>query len=222
MKNPIKKLYEYLDHPISPAGRVVLALLVIPLALSMTVPLWRITMEAPQYPEGLYVDIYAYTIVGGDGGRHLDEINTLNHYIGMQKINRAMISDFDWMPFAIGLLGLFTLRTAVLGKVSTLIDMNVGILYLFAFMAGRFYYKLYAYGHNLSPDAPVKIEPFTPAPIGKQQIANFTTYAFPQIGTLYLIVFAGGLFALLVWHLVKGRHEAERAEAAPGQATRAG
>lgn len=79
MKNSIQKLYEFLDRPMFPAGRVLLALLVIPLALSVALPLWRISLTAPQYPEGLYVDIYAYTIAGGDGGRHLAEINTLNH-----------------------------------------------------------------------------------------------------------------------------------------------
>jgi copper chaperone NosL len=214
MEHPIKRLYEFLDRPIFPVARALLALLVVPLALSLTVPLWRITLEAPQYPDGLYVDIYAYTIVGGDDGRHLAEINTLNHYIGMAKINRAAISDFDWMPFALGFLGVLALRTAVLGKVSTLVDMCVGTFYLFAFTAGRFYYKLYAYGHNLSPDAPIDVAPFTPSPFGKQQIANFTTYAYPRIGTLFLVVFAGGLVALLVWHLVKGRREAVRSEAA--------
>ena len=83
MKNPIRRFYEFLEQPIYPAGRALLAVLVIPLGLAFTAPLWRISMEAPQYPEGLYMDIRVGGLEGGNHGQHLQEINTLNHYIGM-------------------------------------------------------------------------------------------------------------------------------------------
>ena len=74
MKNPIQKFYEFLDRPLFPWGRVLLALAVVPLVLAFTAPLWRISLIAPQYPDGLWVDIFAYTVEGGNHGQHLPKI----------------------------------------------------------------------------------------------------------------------------------------------------
>ena len=32
---------------------------------------WKISMTAPQYPKGLYMDVYAYKLEGGDEGQHI-------------------------------------------------------------------------------------------------------------------------------------------------------
>jgi len=199
MKNPIRKFYDFLDRPLAPAGRVVLALLVVPLILSFWFPLWRISMEAPQYPNGLWLDIYAYAIEGGNEGQHLSEINTLNHYIGMRQLDPSDFADLDWLPFAFGILVLLTLRVAAIGQVRSLIDLSVIIAYVLAFAGARFVYTLYVYGHDLDPTAPVDIEPFTPVILGTKQIANFTTHSWPQAGTYLIAVFALGVFGLLAW-----------------------
>ena len=89
MKLELDKFYAFLDRPLYMKARLVLLALAIPLALTMTKPLWRISMTAPQYPQGLYLDVYAHKIDGGNHGQHIKEINTLNHYIGMHKIDRA-------------------------------------------------------------------------------------------------------------------------------------
>ena len=103
MKHPLARFYEFLDRPLTGVGRILLALAVIPLLLSFSEPLWRIRMEAPQYPHGLTLDIYSHNLEGGNHGQHIQEINTLNHYIGMHKIDRGELSDLDWIPFALGL-----------------------------------------------------------------------------------------------------------------------
>jgi copper chaperone NosL len=190
-----------LDNPLHRSARFALALLVIPLCLMFTAPLWRISLEAPQYPRGLRLDIYAHKIEGGNNGQHLTEINNLNHYIGMHKIDRGELSDLDWIPFAVGALVLITLRCAVVGNVRALIDLLVIAGYVGVFSMGRFVYKLYVFGHTLDPNAPVKVPPFTPAIIGTKQLANFTTHSFPQLGTLYMTVFMLGLAVLTAWHL---------------------
>ena len=221
MKAAIAKFEAFLDQPLWSWSRIVLALLVIPLVLAFSQPLWRIRLEAPQYPRGLELDIYAHTLEGGNHGQQLQEINNLNHYIGMHKIDRSELSDLDWLPFALGALALLTLRAAAIGNVRSLIDMSVLTGYVLLFSMGRFVYKMYVYGHNLAPDAPFKVAPFTPALIGSKQIANFTTYSQPMLGTVLVSVFFVGLLAVTVGHLWAGRRAAVRAEAAGVAATAA-
>lgn len=206
----LEKFYAFLDRPLIPWTRLLLVLVLIPLVLSMTEPLWKISMTAPQYPKGLYMEIYAHTIEGGNNGQHIKEINTLNHYIGMHKIDRAELSDLDWIPFALGVLVLLTLRCAAIGNVRMLVDLSVLALYIGVFAFGRFVYKLYVFGHNLDPDAPLKIEPFTPAVIGTKRIANFVTTSYPQAGSYLIGVFFAGVLGVLALHLFIGRKRALR------------
>ena len=206
----LEKFYAFLERPLFPSSRVLLAVLVVPLLLCFTAPLWRIELSAPQYPKGLWMEIYAYKIEGGDDGQHLQEINTLNHYIGMRPIDRAALSDLDWLPFALGLLALLALRVAAIGNVRSLLDLVVLTVYVSGFGLGRFAYKLYVFGHDLSPDAPVKVEPFMPVVLGGKQIANFYTTSLPQLGSVYLGIFATGVVGIAAWHLVAGRIRARR------------
>lgn len=212
IKHQFEKFYEFLDRPLFGWSRIVLALLVIPLILSFREPLWKISMRAPQYPDGLWMEIYMHKIEGGNNGQHITEINTLNHYIGMHKIDRAELSDLDWIPFAVGLLVVLALRCAAIGNVRALVDLAVLTGYISVFAFGRFIYKLYVFGHNLDPAAPLKIDPFTPAIFGEKQIANFTTRSMPQLGSVLVGVFATGVLVLLGWHLVVGRAAMVRAE----------
>lgn len=212
MRLHLPRFYEFVLTPLRPAARPVLALLVVPLALSFFWPLWRISMEAPQYPGGLVMDIYAYKVEGGNNGQHLQEINTLNHYIGMRTLDRDAMRDLDWLPFALGALALIALRVAAIGNVSALIDVVVMTTYVSCFAFGRFVYTLYIFGHHLRPDAPVKVPGFMPAVLGTKQIANFTTHSGPQLGSAFLGVFAVGLVVVLGWHLIAGRRAALRAE----------
>lgn len=198
MNGIVQRFYQGLTEPIDGRARVLIALLVIPLGLSFTQPLWNIHMVAPQYPRGLDLDIYAHTIEGD-----INEINTLNHYIGMARIDRAELSDLDWIPFALGALILLALRVAAVGDLRALLDLTVLLTYFSIFSVGRFYYKLYVFGHNLDPRAPFTVEPFTPALLGTQQIANFTTTSLPRGATWLIGVFAVGLFALTAWQIAR-------------------
>jgi hypothetical protein len=100
---------------------------------------------------------------------------------------------------------ILALRTAAIGKVSSLVDLLVLTAYAGAFGFGRLYYKLYTFGHDLDPRAPISVEPFTPVMWGKKQIANFLTEANPSAGTYYVALFALGLAVLVVLHLAIGR-----------------
>jgi hypothetical protein len=210
MKKALEGFYAYLSGPIGLWSRPVLALLVVPLALAIAQPLWHIELQAPQYPAGLTVDIYAHAIRSGHDDRDLSEINILNHYIGMHKLDRAAFTELDWLPFAFGALILFALRVAAIGDMRMLVDLAVVTGYFAVFSAARFVYKLYNYGHDLAPDAPVKVQPFMPAIAGTKQIGNFTTHASFGTGTYLFVLFVLGVTFVTVFHLVQGYRNAHR------------
>lgn len=212
MKNALNRFYTFLDQPIYLWSRILIALAAIPLIFALFQPLWKIEMWAPQYPKGLTIDIYTHTVESGNEGRDLPEVNVLNHYIGMKTIDRADLTDLDWIPFALAALALLALRTAAIGNVRMLLDLAVITAFVGAFSMFRFVYKLYTYGHNLDPTAPFKVEPFTPALLGTKQIANFTTRSTPALGT-YLIIVSATIISLVAgWHLLKGYLDSRRAQ----------
>lgn len=209
----IDEFYAYLATPIRMPVRFALAALIVPLVLSFVTPMWRISMYAPQYPKGLYLDIYSHKLAAGNEGQHLQEINTLNHYIGMKHLDRTEMSDLDWLPFGFGALVLLALRAAAIGTTRSLIDLTVVNLYVCSFAFARFIYRLYLYGHDLAPDAPIKVEPFTPAIFGTKQIANFTTHSYPALGGYLIFAYAAGVTLLTLWYLYSGRLRALGQEA---------
>jgi copper chaperone NosL len=156
------------------------ALLILP---TYFLPLWNLTMFAPQYQGGLRLDIYSYRLEGGNRGQDLKEINLLNHYIGMRDLAPDDFTEFKWMPFVLGGLALVFLRAAVVGRMLDLVDAFVLFAYFGLFSLWSFAYKLYRYGHDLAPTAPVKVDPFMPPLLGGQQIANFEVYSYPGLAS---------------------------------------
>jgi hypothetical protein len=181
-----------LGRPLRPRLRMLVLALLIPLAFAAFTPLWRLEMHAPQYPRGLVLTIYPYTVEGD-----IQEVNTLNHYIGMSPIDRAALSDLDWLPFAIGIAGLLALRVAAIGDLRALVDFTALFTYFGLFSFARFAYTLYVFGHNLKPDAPFTVAPFTPVVIGTGQVANFTITSLPASGALALSFVGVALLGLL-------------------------
>jgi hypothetical protein len=186
-------MHRTLDRPVSITGRGLLLIGVLVLLLGAMLPLWRIQLVAPQYAEGLTLDMYAYRIAAGNGGQDLAEINTLNHYIGMKPIAQADFLEMKVLPFAIGVFALLGLRAVAVGRLMNLVDLIVLFLYFGGFSLASFAYRLWSYGHHLDPRAPMTIQPFTPVVIGRQQIANFVQTSLPLAGTFCM----AGVLALL-------------------------
>jgi copper chaperone NosL len=193
MRNATRRFYDYLRRPPSAVARVLLLLAAASLVVAVFLPFWEIRLVAPQYQEGLTLHIYAYKLIAGNGGQDLHEINNLNHYIGMRTIKEADFIEMRWVPFALGVFVLLSLRSAAIGILRGVVDLLVLYLYFTAFSFGSFYYRLYTYGHQLDPRAPMTIQPFTPVMFGQQQIANFEQSSYPDIGALFL-----GLFPLFL------------------------
>jgi len=191
-------LTTWLDQVISPRARLTVLGAGALLIVALFFPLWQITMFANQFPEGIRLSIYAYKLVGGNGGADLQGINILNHYIGMRDIQAADFVEMKFIPFLLGVFVLLGLRTAVFARVRDLVDLTVLFVYFSLFSFGTFWYRMYSYGHQLDPEAAIKVPPFTPPVLGHQHIANFDVYSTPGLGTVLLAAFALGLVTLLV------------------------
>jgi hypothetical protein len=200
-----------LGAPLDLGPRLMLVVAALLLAAVYVVPLWNMTMFAPQYPDGLTLDIYSYKLVGGNNDQDIKEINVLNHYIGMRDLAAEDFTEFKWLPFAVGIIALLYLRAAVLGTVGQLFDVVVLTAYFSAFSLWSFGYKLYSYGHSLDPRAAVKVDPFMPPMFGYKQLANFEVYAYPGPAS-----YALGLSTLLVLVALAVAWRAARRETAAG------
>jgi hypothetical protein len=206
MRAPVVREVGFLDQSIDGRARLMVLAAALLLAVTYVVPLWNLTMFAPQYPDGLRLDIYSYTLVGGNGGQDVKEINVLNHYIGMRDLANESFTEFQWMPFVIGAIGVLLLRAIVYGTVGALLDVTVVFGYFGAFSGWSFAYKLYQYGHQLAPEAPIKVAPFMPPIFGYQQIANFEVYSYPRAGTYVML----SAIALLAFALARSWWQSRR------------
>ena len=210
MKNALNHINETLEVitriPVKLYLKVMVGIASVLLIFSFFFPLWKIHMVAPQYPEGLSLYIYTHKIEGGNNGNDIQEINTLNHYIGMETLDSSKIIDLSWIPFAIGGFIILGLRFMVIGTFSTALDLLILKLYFSLFVFFRFVLKLYSAGHNLDPAAPMQVDPFMPVIIGSKQIANFKTYSYPAMGSLFLAIFV----LVLVFTLVQSYRQSKK------------
>jgi copper chaperone NosL len=155
-------------------------------------PLWVIGLQAPQYPQGLGLNIWINRIEGKTP-YDLQNINGLNHYIGMQKIEPESIPELHYMKyFAMG-LATFAALVALLRRRWLLVSWAVVAVALAGLGMYDFWKWEYAYGHNLDPAAAVKIPgmSFQPPLIGAKQLANFRATSWPGIGGMLAMVAVG-------------------------------
>ena len=190
----------FFELPLSLRSRILVIAAAALLIPSFFFPLYVMTLYSNQFPDGLVLKIYSYTLEGGNTGNRDDlrEINSLNHYIGMRPLLESDFSEFRWLPFGIGALVLLALRAIAVGKMSKLVDVVVLFVYFALFSLWSFAHRLYQYGHILEPTAAIKVTPFTPPIFGTQQIANFTVNNYPGAAT-YLITASLILMLFGLW-----------------------
>ncbi len=173
---------------ITKTSRIVIALASVAMLGSYFFPLWRIDLWAPQYPEGLSMQIW-HNRIGGD----VDIINGLNHYIGMRHIKQEMFPEFDILPILIAFFVAFGLIVALVGKRRWLVAFLASMVVAGITALGDFYRWGYDYGHNLDPSAAIKVPgmSYQPPIIGYKALLNFGAYSVPDIGGWIFI--GGGL-----------------------------
>lgn len=181
-------------------SRILVAVASLALIAAYFVPLWQILMWAPQYPEGLEMKIWINTLTGD-----VKTISALNHYIGMRTIEVNMFPEFGYMIYLVAILIVIGLATSVIGKRSMLV-VFLGLLVAAGIGALIDFYKWgYDYGHNLNPEAPIKIKgmSYQPPLIGTKVLLNFTAFSGPDIGGWIFLGAGILLFLILIyeWNL---------------------
>lgn len=175
-------------------SRIIIAIGALAMIIMYFVPVWSIYLIAPQYPEGLSMQIWLYKLTG-----QVEIINGLNHYIGMKHIKAEMFPEFTYLVYILGFFILFGLVIAVTGSRRLL------FLYLvFSVIGGiaalvDFYMWGYDYGHDLDPSAAIQVPglSYQPPVIGHKKLLNFDSYSYPDTGAWVAVVVTGIFF--IIW-----------------------
>ncbi|MBK8369272.1 MAG: hypothetical protein IPL10_18330 [Bacteroidetes bacterium] len=165
------------------------------LVVSLFNPIWRIELDAPQYPEGLALTIHANKM-----GGEVDIINGLNHYIGMKTLHADEFIEFTILPYIISGYALACLLVVFIKRKKAL-NILFGAFLLFGIIAMVDFWRWeYDYGHNLDPNAAIIVPgmAYQPPLIGFKQLLNFGAYSIPDIGG-WLFIASGLLMALAVF-----------------------
>ena len=163
------------------------------MVIVLFVPMWKIDLVAPQYPEGLALVIHPNGLRG-----NVDIINGLNHYIGMKHLHTDDFVEFTILPYIIAFFAALFLvvaftRSRLLLNITTVLFICFGIVAMVDFWLWE-----YNYGHNLDPNAAIVVPgmAYQPPLIGFKQLLNFSAWAFPAaggwlfVGTGVLLLFA--------------------------------
>lgn len=179
------------------------------LTTAYALPLWRVGLVAPQYPEGLGMRIHINTVVGMKEN-DLGSINGLNHYIGMKTIDPGSIPELKIMPVVLGVLIALGLATAATGRRAVLITWAAGLGVFFVAGLYDFWHWEYEYGHDLDfAHAIIKIPGMTYQPplIGSKKLLNFTATSWPDSGAFAMAI-AAVIVVFLIWRMWPRRAEA--------------
>lgn len=171
-------------------------LLLLPL---FVLPLWNITLEAPQYPIPLGMDIH----INKFADTHefdIKNINLMNHYVGMQYIPET-IPEFLIFQIVIVAMIVFGLIVGFKGNYKWYLAWFVVMSLLGVAGMYDFYLWEYDYGHDLNPKAAMKFVDMDDNPItyqpplfGTSHILNFTASSYPETGAY--LMFLGMLMTL--------------------------
>ncbi len=148
------------------------------LIASTFLPYWRMDMTAPQYPKGLYVNVFVNRLEGD-----MKEVDALNHYLGMPPLDMGGQLERSLSLFAILSIGLIlTASVFVHNRLAVLLALPM-LAYPLIFLADL-WYILYTYGHSIDPQSALggAIKPFTPPLVGEGGIGQFGTYSSLEVG----------------------------------------
>lgn len=193
-----------------PAGRgprLVAGLVAVPLLLSsLVLPLWQALLAAPQYPGGLVLRAYGGRVTGD-----VAEINSLNHYVGLRPFDEKDIPELQlWLPTV--LLGIGLVAVATFTRRRWLArGAKLGLWAIPVGMLADLQFRLWELGHDINPDAALRIEEFTPWAIGPTRVWNFRTTATPGLGLIAVILAATVVsFGPTLWARLAERAAARR------------
>jgi hypothetical protein len=159
--------------------------------VSIFLPYWKMTLLAPQYPGGLSVQTYVNRITGD-----VDEIDGLNHYIGMRPLEEAAQLERSLSIAILIVLSLLIVAATFIHSPWAAVMALPAMLFPIIFLADM-YFWLRNFGLNLDPTAALSsaIDPFVPPILGEGMLAQFRTIAEVQSG--FYIALLGSIFILI-------------------------
>jgi copper chaperone NosL len=179
------RLASMFDSQMSTLGRWLIVIASAALIPTIFMPTWRITLRAPQYPNGLTMAIYPNTVEGD-----LREVNLLNHYIGMHSIEPSEFPEFRFIPFFIlRFLGL-SLLAAMTGRMAIAALGYLDFVVFGAVMLFTLQHWLSEFGQNLDPTAPLKLAPFAAKFLGQTRVGQFSVQSWPAAGAIMMTLAA--------------------------------
>jgi hypothetical protein len=180
-------------NKLSVVSSILIVVSAILIVTSLFFPWWQMIFFAPQYPEGLNIIVYPNKLEG-----QIDIVNGLNHYIGMDNFSEENFPELSYLAYLVGGLAVITLLTALIRKKSVLYGL-VGLIAIGGVLGVVDLRKaLHDFGTNLSPQAPIKIDPFVPPILGHNTVANFVTNSVLGPGS-YLLIAAFILLLIPLW-----------------------
>lgn len=182
---------KYLRRP-DPVWLIAAAIAGVFLIAAMFLPLWKMELVAPQYPEGLVMYAYGDHFAGDPGSYYDDvrEINGLNHYIGMKPIEPVTEMDL-FIPGVVATIAALVLVSFIGWKRRWFRALAiVGAWFLPIFFVADLQYWLYQYGHTMDPEAPLNPGAFTPKVYGTTEVWNFHSETGFEIGFFLMVAAA--------------------------------
>ncbi len=149
------------------------------LLITLVLPLWRIELDAPQYPEGLVLKIYPHKL-GGD----VEIVNGLNHYIGMKTLHAEEFIEFTVLPYLIIFFAVCSMLVGFFNR-RILLYILTGLFMTFAILSMADFWRWeYDYGHNLDHNAAIQVPgmSYQPPLLGYKQLLNFGAFSIPDAG----------------------------------------
>lgn len=184
------------------------------LLLLFVFPLWKITLLAPQYPEPLGLNINITHLSDGNQFNDVQNIDLLNHYIGMAhlpykaNVKKGVVKpfkEFVIIPIVVIILAVLGVVFGFIGNRKLYATWLILLIIAGAIGIYDFYNWLYIYGHDLNPNAILKITDkvtgemmaYQPPLYGFKQMLNFKVYSYPSTGVYF--IFASFILSILAF-----------------------
>jgi hypothetical protein len=148
------------------------------LVASYVKPYWTMTLHAPQYPKGLHVQAYLNRLEGD-----VNEIDELNHYIGMRPLNEAAVLERQTSAMMVAVTALLIVSGMFVHSRWAALLAAPAILFPGGFLLDLHLWMAH-FGQNLDPHAALSrsIKPFTPPVLGTGMVGQFKTVAAGETG----------------------------------------
>lgn len=173
-------------------------------------PIWWVSLKAPNYPEhtfpdGVRIHFHVNGVFNGCEMRAADdevyedealdcvhEMNVINHYIGMEPIEKGARIEIAAAPYLFALVGVmlaaFLVYSGPLWWGLPISGMIIPVAFVADYSAWLWYF-----GHNLHPWGAFTVKPFMPTVFGEGKVAQFSTYSYPHYGFGLLLAAAACL-----------------------------